>query len=50
MPARREADRARDRLTKKSRYIPKRLVQKVERMNGSKVAVREIKEVLGVKG
>ena len=37
-----------DRLTKKSRYIPKRLVQKVERMNGSKVAVRRILEVLGV--
>ncbi len=38
-----------DRLTKKSRYIPKRLVAKVERMNGEKVAVREILEVLGVK-
>ena len=37
-----------ERLTKKSRYIPKRLVQKVERMNGEKVAVRRILEVLGV--
>ncbi len=39
-----------DRLTKKSRYIPKRLVQRVERMNDEKVAVRKIKEVLGVEG
>ena len=37
-----------ERLTKKSRYIPKRLVQKVERMNGSKEPVRKILEVLGV--
>jgi hypothetical protein len=35
---------------KKSRYIPKRLLQKVERMNQEKVAVREILVVLGVKG
>ncbi|MGB5637013.1 MAG: hypothetical protein WBM86_30115 [Waterburya sp.] len=35
-----------DRLTKKSRYIRGRLVPKVERMNGEKVAVREILEVL----
>ncbi|MGK7916123.1 MAG: hypothetical protein AB4038_11375 [Prochloraceae cyanobacterium] len=34
---------------KKSRYIPKRLVPKVERMNDEKVAVRKILEVLGVK-
>ncbi len=39
-----------ERTTKKSRYIPKRLVQKVERMNGSKVAVRKILEVLRVEG
>ena len=38
-----------DRLIKKSRYIPKRLVPKVERMNQEKVAVRKILEVLGVK-
>ena len=38
-----------DRLTKKSRYIPKRLVQKVERLEKEKVLVREILEVLGVK-
>lgn len=35
-----------DRLVKKSRYIPKRLVQKVERMNDEKVAVEEILKVL----
>ena len=34
------------RLTKKSRYIPKRLLSRVEKMEGSKVAVREILEVL----
>ncbi len=39
-----------DVVVKKSRYIPKRLVPKVERMNEEKVAVREILEVLGVKG
>ena len=38
-----------DRVVKKSRYIPKRLVPKVERMNGEKVSVRKILEVLGVK-
>ena len=38
-----------DRVIKKSRYIPKRLVPKVERMNGEKVSVRRILEVLGVK-
>ncbi len=38
-----------DRIIKKSRYIPKRLVPKVERMNQEKAAVREILEVLGVK-
>ena len=35
-----------DRITKKSRYIPKRLVQKIERINNEKVAVKEILEVL----
>ncbi len=40
----------RGRSRKKSRYIPKRLVQYVERMNDEKVAGREILEVLGVKG
>ncbi len=35
---------------KKSRYIPKRLVPKVERMNQEKVSVRKILSVLGVKG
>ena len=39
-----------DRSCQKSRYIPKRLVAKAERMNREKVAVREILEVLGVKG
>ena len=38
------------RLTKKSRYIPKRLLAKVEKMEVEKVAVKEILEVLGVKG
>ena len=38
-----------DRIIKKSRYIPKRLVPKVERMNEEKVSVRKILEVLGVK-
>ncbi len=37
------------RLLKKSRYIPKRLVQKVEKINGEKVAIKKILEVLGVK-
>lgn len=35
-----------DRIDKGSKYIPKRLVQKIERMNIEKVAVREILEVL----
>ena len=35
-----------NRLIKKSRYIPKRLVSKVERMNNEKVAVNGILEVL----
>ena len=35
-----------DRVTKKSRYIPKRLVQKVEKMETEKVSVKEILEVL----
>ncbi len=34
---------------KKSKYIPKRLVPKVERMNQEKVSVSRILEVLGVK-
>ena len=38
-----------DRTVKKSRYIPKRLVPKVERMNQEKVSVSRILEVLGVK-
>ena len=38
-----------DRIMKKSRYVPKRLVPKVERMNQEKVAVSRILEVLGVK-
>ena len=35
-----------DRLVKKSRYIPKRLVQKVKRMNDEKVPVEEILKIL----
>ena len=35
-----------DRLNKKSRYIPKRLVARVEKMETDKVSVREILEVL----
>ena len=38
-----------DRIIKKSRYIPKRLVPKVERMNQEKVPVSQILSVLGVK-
>ena len=34
-----------DRTVKKSRYIPKRLIQQIERMNDEKAAVREILEV-----
>ena len=40
----------RDRLTKKSRYIRGRLVQKVESLNDEKVAVSQILKVLGVRG
>ena len=36
----------RDRTVKKSKYIPKRLVQKIERMNREKLAVKGILEVL----
>jgi site-specific DNA-cytosine methylase len=39
--------RSGDRLTKKSRYIPKRLLARVEKLEGSKAPVREILEVLG---
>ncbi|MGV2830769.1 hypothetical protein [Myxosarcina sp. GI1(2024)] len=39
-----------DRLTKKSRYIPKRLLARVEKMEAEKLPVREILVVLGVKG
>ena len=39
-----------DRTTKKSRYIPKRLVAKVEKMEAEKVSVREILAVLISKG
>ncbi len=35
-----------DRLIKKSRYIPKRLLAKIEKLEAEKVAVREILEVL----
>ncbi len=34
---------------KKSRYILKRLVQKLEKMNNDKQPVRKILELLGVK-
>jgi hypothetical protein len=39
-----------DRLTKKSRYIPKRLLARVEKLEADKAPVREILEVLGMKG
>jgi len=39
-----------DRLTKKSRYIPKRLLARVEKLEAEKAPVREILEVLGMKG
>lgn len=39
-----------DRTSKKSRYIPKRLVAKVEKMESKKVSVREILAVLISKG
>jgi hypothetical protein len=35
-----------DRLSKKSRYIPKRLVARVEKMNNEKAPVEEILKVL----
>ena len=35
-----------DRLLKKSKYIPKRLVAKVEKMEKEKISVREILKVL----
>jgi hypothetical protein len=35
-------------LVKKSKYIPKRLLARVEKLEGSKAPVREILEVLGV--
>ena len=38
-----------DRVTKKSRYIPKRLLARVEKMEVEKVPVSRILEVLGVK-
>ncbi len=38
-----------DRIIKKSRYIPKRLVPKVEKMNNEKVSVRRILRVLETK-
>ena len=39
-----------DRVTKKSRYIPKRLVARVEKMEAEKASVREILKVLISKG
>jgi hypothetical protein len=36
-----------DRLTKKSRYIPKRLLARVEKLEMEKAPVRAILEVLG---
>ena len=39
-----------DRTLKKSRYIPKRLVARVEKMEDEKVSVREILEILISKG
>jgi hypothetical protein len=41
--------RSGDRLKKKSRYIPKRLLARVEKLEAEKAPVREILEVLGVK-
>ncbi len=35
---------------KKSRYIPKRLLARVEKLESQKAPVRKILEVLGVKG
>ncbi|MBW4536531.1 MAG: hypothetical protein KME09_21595 [Pleurocapsa minor HA4230-MV1] len=42
--------RSGDRLTKKSRYIPKRLLARVEKLEAEKAPVRAILEVLGMKG
>ena len=42
--------RSGDRLIKKSRYIPKRLLVRVEKMEAEKRPVREILELLGVYG
>ena len=42
--------RSGDRTSKKSRYIPKRLVARVEKMEAEKVSVREILEALISKG
>ncbi|MGL5075787.1 MAG: hypothetical protein ACRDBG_08080 [Waterburya sp.] len=39
-----------DRLTKKSRYIPKRSLARVEKLEAEKAPVRKILEVLGMKG
>ena len=39
-----------DRLVKKSRYIPKHLLARLQRLEAEKVPVRKILEVLGVKG
>jgi hypothetical protein len=39
-----------DRIIKKSRYIPKRLLARVEKLEAEKAPVREILEVLGMKG
>ena len=35
-----------DRISKKSRYIPKRLIARVEKIEAEKVSVKEILEVL----
>ncbi|BCL39681.1 hypothetical protein [Nostoc sp. MS1] len=37
-----------DRLVKSSKYIPKRLLNRVQQMEHEKAAVREILQVLGV--
>jgi hypothetical protein len=42
--------RSGDRLTKKSRYIPKRLLARVEKLEMGKAPVRSILKVLGMKG
>ena len=38
-----------DRLSKKSRYIPKRLLSRVEKLEAEKAPVREILKLLGVR-